>query len=102
MRRSSRRDELVVEVDIDALPPLQKANQQRHVEQRGVEPHGGVMRIDAGQTARVGNARCAQLLQPAGDGVGAGYSYVGRGGQVLVQDGGYILNMVTTAEVNTE
>ena len=60
------------------------------------------MRIDAGQTARVGNARGAQLLQPAGDGVGAGYPCIGCFTQVLVQDGGDVLYMVTTAEVNTE
>ena len=95
-------DELVVEVDVNVLPLLQEAKMQRHVEQKGVEPHGGVMRIDAGRPARVGNARGAQLLQPAGDGVGAGYPRLGRGGQVLVQDGGDVLYMVATAEIDAE
>ena len=60
------------------------------------------MHIDTAGLTRIGYAQGTQLLQPTGNGVRAGYSCIGCCTQVLVQNRGNILYMVTPTEINTE
>ena len=60
------------------------------------------MRIYVASFTRIGYTHGTQLLQPTGDGVRTWYPRIGGSAQILVQNGGYILYMITATEVNTE